>query len=201
MNYSAPVTKITILPRGRALGYTMVVPEDDKYSITRNELLDQIAYAMGGRVAEEIVFQDPSTGAANDIQKATETARRMVTEYGMSSKVGSVKLGSRDSNPFLGKEMASGKDYSEELAAVVDSEVRAVIEEAHDEAYWAISENRHILDDLAEELLARETLNANEVAEIFRTVQKHPERGVWESSERRPLTVDGAVGLTEEASS
>lgn len=197
MNYSAPVTKITILPRGRALGYTMVVPEDDKYSTTRNELLDQIAYAMGGRVAEEIVFHDPSTGAANDIQKATETARRMVTEYGMSAKVGSVKLGSGDSNPFLGKEMATGKNYSENLAAVVDSEIRAVIEEAHDEAYRALRENRHILDVLAEELLARETLNAKEVAEIFKDVKKHPKREVWESSQHRPLTIDGDVQRDE----
>src|SRR5699024_5850721 len=106
-------------------------------------------------------------------------------------KVGSIKLGTADSNPFLGKEMASGKEYSEELAAVVDSEVRAVIDEAHDEAYWAISENRHILEELAEELLARETLNAKEVAHIFRNVKKYPKRRVWESSEHRPLTIDG----------
>ncbi|GFZ91863.1 ATP-dependent zinc metalloprotease FtsH [Nesterenkonia alkaliphila] len=191
LNYSAPVTKITILPRGRALGYTMVVPEDDKYSTTRNELLDTVAYAMGGRVAEELVFHDPSTGAANDIQKATDTARKMVTEYGMSAKVGSVKLGSGDTNPFLGKEMASGKDYSEELAAIVDSEVRAIIDEAHDEAYWALSENREILDTLAEELLRVETLNAKEVAEIFKDVKKRPKRQVWESSQRRPIVIAG----------
>ena len=193
LNYSAPVTKITILPRGRALGYTMVVPEDDKYSTTRNELLDQIAYAMGGRVAEEIVFHDPSTGAANDIQKATETARKMVTEYGMSAKVGSVKLGSGDTNPFLGREMASGKEYSEDLAAVVDSEVRAIIEEAHDEAYWALHENRHVLDRLAEELLRVETLNAHEVAEIFKDVKKRPVRQIWESSPNRPITITSEV--------
>ncbi|NLS10035.1 ATP-dependent zinc metalloprotease FtsH [Nesterenkonia sp. MY13] len=191
LNYSAPVTKITILPRGRALGYTMVIPEDDKYSTTRNELLDQIAYAMGGRVAEEIVFHDPSTGAANDIQKATDTARRMVTEYGMSAKVGSVKLGSGDTNPFLGKEMASSKEYSEELAAIVDSEVRSIIDEAHDEAYWALTENRHVLDRLAEELLRVETLNAKEVAELFSDVKKRPKREVWESSQNRPIVITG----------
>ena len=193
LNYSAPVTKITILPRGRALGYTMVVPEDDKYSTTRNELLDQIAYAMGGRVAEEIVFHDPSTGAANDIQKATETARRMVTEYGMSAKVGSVKLGSGDSNPFLGKEMASGKDYSERLAGIVDSEVRSIIEEGHDEAYRALIENRHVLDRLAEELLRVETIGAKEVAEIFHDVVKRPHREVWESSPERPIIVSSSA--------
>ena len=193
LNYSAPVTKITILPRGGALGYTMVIPEDDKYSTTRNELLDQIAYAMGGRVAEELIFHDPSTGAANDIQKATDTARKMVTEYGMSAKVGSVKLGSGDTSPFLGKEMASGREYSEDLAAVVDSEVRVIIEEAHDEAYWALYENRHILDRLAEELLRVETLNAHEVAEIFKDVKKRPVRQVWESSPDRPITVTSEV--------
>ncbi|GAA3054646.1 MULTISPECIES: ATP-dependent zinc metalloprotease FtsH [Actinomycetes] len=189
LNYSAPVTKITILPRGRALGYTMVVPEDDKYSTTRNELLDQISYAMGGRVAEEIVFHDPSTGAANDIQKATDTARKMVTDYGMSARVGSVKLGSGDTSPFLGREMATGKEYSEELAAIVDAEVRAIIEEAHDEAYWALTENRHVLDRLAEELLRVETLNAHEVAAIFHDVRKRPHRQVWESSPERPIII------------
>ena len=194
LNYSAPVTKITILPRGRALGYTMVIPEDDKYSTTRNELLDTIAYAMGGRVAEEIVFRDPSTGAANDIQKATDTARRMVTEYGMSAKVGSVKLGSGDSSPFLGKEMANGKEYSENVAAIIDSEVRSIIDEAHDEAYWALTENRHILDVLAEELLRVETLNAHEVAEIFTNVTKRPVRQVWESSPDRPLAIEADNG-------
>ena len=193
LNYSAPVTKITILPRGRALGYTMVVPEDDKYSTTRNELLDTVAYAMGGRVAEEIVFHDPSTGAANDIQKATDTARRMVTEYGMSAKVGAVKLGSGDSNPFLGREIATGKEYSEQLAAVVDSEVRSIIDEAHDEAYWALTENRHVLDRLAEELLRVETLGAKEVAEIFKDVKKRPKRNVWESSPERPIVVNGEL--------
>ncbi|RJN31617.1 ATP-dependent zinc metalloprotease FtsH [Nesterenkonia natronophila] len=194
LNYSAPVTKITILPRGRALGYTMVIPEDDKYSTTRNELLDQISYAMGGRVAEEIVFRDPSTGAANDIQKATDTARRMVTEFGMSARVGSVKLGSGDSSPFLGKEMTTGKEYSEDLAAIIDSEVRSIIDEAHDEAYWALTENRHILDVLAEELLRVETLNAKEVAEIFTDVTKRPIRKVWESSPDRPLVIEGENG-------
>src|SRR5690606_23707722 len=96
LRYTDPVTKVTILPRGRALGYTMVMPSEDKYSVTRNELLDQLAYAMGGRVAEEIVFHDPSTGASNDIEKATATARKMVKEYGMSERVGALRLGQAD---------------------------------------------------------------------------------------------------------
>ncbi len=185
---SAPVTKITILPRGRALGYTMVVPEDDKYSVTRNELLDQLAYAMGGRVAEEIIFHDPSTGASNDISKATDTARKMVLEYGMSERVGAVKLGSGSGEPFMGRDMGGGREYSERVAAVVDEEVRGLLDQAHDEAYWILNENREILDRLAYELLERETLNQAEIAEIFAGIRQRKPREVWLSSEDRPVS-------------
>ncbi|UBH24866.1 ATP-dependent zinc metalloprotease FtsH [Micrococcus porci] len=183
---SAPVTKITILPRGRALGYTMVVPENDKYSVTRNELLDQLAYAMGGRVAEEVVFKDPSSGAANDIQKATETARKMVTDYGMSSKVGAVKLGSANTDPFLGGGGAASREYSEELAYLVDAEVRALLDGAHAEAHWVLTENRDVLDRLAAELLEKETLTQEQIAEIFKDVRKRPERPLWLAADDRP---------------
>ena len=184
-----PVTKITILPRGRALGYTMVMPVDDKYSTTRNELLDQLAYALGGRAAEEIVFHDPSTGAANDIDKATGTARKMVTEYGMSSVIGSVKLGSGNSEPFMGRDAgSSGPEYSDELAAKIDAEVRTLIDSAHDEAYEILTENRDVLDRLAFELLDKETLNEREIADIFKDVRKRPLRDVWLSKETRPVS-------------
>jgi cell division protease FtsH len=185
MNHTAPVSKITILPRGRALGYTMVLPIDDKYSTTRNELLDQLAYALGGRVAEEVVFHDPSTGASNDIEKATGMARQMVTQYGMSERIGAVKLGSGNSEVFLGRDMGHERDYSEELAGVVDDEVRRLIEAAHDEAWHAINDNRDILDQLVLELLEKETLNAEQLAEIFEPVVKRPRRQVWLSSDRR----------------
>ncbi|ABY24932.1 cell division protein [Renibacterium salmoninarum ATCC 33209] len=188
LRYSAPVTKITILPRGRALGYTMVVPEDDKYSITRNELLDQMSYAMGGRVAEEIVFHDPSTGASNDIEKATATARSMVTQYGMSERVGAVKLGSGSSEPFMGRDAGRDRDYSEAVAAMIDEEVRKLIEEAHDEAYAVLIENRDVLDRLALELLERETLNQAEIAEIFHDIRKRELRDVWLSADSRPVS-------------
>jgi cell division protease FtsH len=184
LHNTAPVTKITILPRGRALGYTMVVPEDDKYSVTRNELLDQMAYAMGGRVAEEIVFHDPSTGASNDIEKATGTARKMVTQYG----IGAVKLGSGGGEPFLGRDAGHDRDYSESVAAVVDSEVRKLIDQAHDEAYAVLIENRDVLDRLALELLERETLNQAEIAAIFHDLRKHEPREVWLSKESRPVS-------------
>ena len=182
-----PVTKVTILPRGRALGYTMVLPQDDKYSVTRNELLDQLAYAMGGRVAEEIVFHDPSTGASNDIEKATSTARKMVTQYGMSERIGSVKLGSGGGEPFLGRDMSQERNYSDQVAYVVDEEVRRLLDNAHDEAYQILTENRDVLDRLALELLERETLNQAEIAEVFSDVRKRDVREVWLSKPTRPV--------------
>lgn len=190
---SAPVTKITILPRGRALGYTMVVPENDKYSITRNELLDQMAYAMGGRVAEEIVFHDPSTGASNDIEKATSTARKMVTEFGMSERVGAVRLGQGGGEPFLGRDAGHERNYSDQIAYVVDEEVRRLIDGAHDEAYAILTENRDVLDQLALELLERETLNQAEIAHIFTDIRKRDFREVWLSKETRPVQQAGPV--------
>ncbi|AJT42353.1 ATP-dependent zinc metalloprotease FtsH [Psychromicrobium lacuslunae] len=188
LRYSAPVTKITILPRGRALGYTMVVPDDDKYSVTRNELLDQMSYAMGGRVAEEIVFHDPSTGASNDIEKATATARKMVMEYGMSERIGAVKLGSGSGEPFLGRDAGRERDYSEDVAATIDLEVRKLIEQAHDEAYAVLIENRDVLDRLALELLERETLNQQEIEEVFHDIRKRELRDIWLSADSRPVS-------------
>ncbi len=196
MNHTDPVSKVTILPRGRALGYTMVLPADDKYSTTRNELLDQLAYALGGRVAEELVFHDPTTGAANDIEKATGLARKMVTQFGMSERVGAVKLGSGGGEVFLGRDMGHERDYSENLAGVVDQEVRRLIEAAHDEAWHALNDNRDILDNLVLELLEKETLNAAAIAEIFKDVRKRPVRPVWLSSDARTIHEDGPV-LTE----
>jgi cell division protease FtsH len=188
MNYTDPVTKITILPRGKALGYTMVMPVDDKYSVTRNELQDQLTYAMGGRVAEELIFHDPTTGASNDIEKATSIARKMVIEYGMTTELGPVKLGSEGGEPFAGRDMGRGREYSESVAERVDTEVRALIEQAHDEAYQVISDNRDILDRLALSLLEEETLDHNQIAEIFTDVRKLPERPLWLSSNDRPVS-------------
>ncbi|BDZ39549.1 ATP-dependent zinc metalloprotease FtsH [Microbacterium suwonense] len=188
MNYTDPVTKITILPRGKALGYTMVLPLDDKYSVTRNELQDQLTYAMGGRVAEEIVFHDPTTGASNDIEKATSIARKMVTEYGMTTQVGPVKLGTEGNEMFVARDMNRGHDYSDKIAQTVDEQVRALIEQAHNEAYQVISENRDVLDQLALALIEEETLDHHQIAEIFTDVRKLPERPQWLSSESRPVS-------------
>ncbi|SDG41945.1 ATP-dependent zinc metalloprotease FtsH [Microbacterium pygmaeum] len=188
MNNTDPVTKVTILPRGKALGYTMVLPLDDKYSITRNELQDQLTYAMGGRVAEEIVFHDPTTGASNDIEKATGIARKMVTEYGMTNEVGPVKLGSASGEVFMGRDMGHGREFSEKIAERIDVEVRALIEQAHNEAYQVINDNREVLDRLALELLEKETLDHLELAEIFKDVKRLPPRPQWLSSNERPVS-------------
>ncbi|WP_159621170.1 ATP-dependent zinc metalloprotease FtsH [Ruania rhizosphaerae] len=188
LRYTDPVTKVTILPRGRALGYTMVMPSEDRYSTTRNELLDQLAYAMGGRVAEEIVFHDPTTGASNDIEKATATARKMVKEYGMSERVGAIRLGTADSEVFLGRDMGHQREFSEDVAGLVDEEVRRLIESAHDEAWAVLTEYRHVLDALALALLERETLNQAELAEVFSPVIKRDPRPVWLSSQERTVS-------------
>ncbi|WP_394279767.1 ATP-dependent zinc metalloprotease FtsH [Microbacterium sp.] len=188
MNHTDPVTKVTILPRGKALGYTMVLPVDDKYSVTRNELQDQLTYAMGGRVAEEIVFHDPTTGASNDIEKATNIARKMVTEYGMTTDVGPVKLGSSSGEVFMGRDMGHGRDFSERIAERVDAQVRDLIEQAHNEAYEVLNANRDVLDKLALALLEKETLDHIELAEIFADIKKLPPRPQWLSSSERPVS-------------
>jgi len=195
MRDTDPVTKVTILPRGRALGYTMVVPLNDKYSVTRNELLDQLTYAMGGRVAEEIVFHDPTTGASNDIDKATSIARRMVIEYGMSADIGAVKLGQASGEVFLGRDMGHQRDYSDAVAQSVDREVRKLIDNAHTEAWRVLMDNRDILDRLASELLEKETLDHTQLATIFSTVKKLPKRPVWRSSGDRPPSNKGPVSV------
>ncbi|QTE29786.1 ATP-dependent zinc metalloprotease FtsH [Pengzhenrongella sicca] len=188
LRYTDPVTKVTILPRGRALGYTMVMPLEDKYSTTRNELLDTLAYSMGGRVAEELVFHDPTTGASNDIEKATETARTMVTQFGMSEKIGAIKLGQGSGEVFMGRDMGHGREYSETVAALVDVEVRRLIEAAHDEAWSILVEYREVLDDLVLQLLEHETLNQAELATIFAPIVKRDARDIWLSSEERAVS-------------
>ena len=203
--HTDPVHKITIMPRGHALGYTMVLPDEDKYSTTRNQMLDQLAYTMGGRAAEELVFHDPTTGASNDIEKATTLARAMVTQYGMTEKLGAIKLGTSDSAPFLGRDYGHQRDYSEDIASAVDQEIRSLIEGAHHEAYEILVENRSILDALVEELLEKETLHKEEIEVIFKHVAMRPKRPAWTgSSNRVPSKVPPVAikprnnGVTEE---
>jgi cell division protease FtsH len=183
--HSDPVHKVTILPRGRALGYTMVLPDEDKYSTTRSEMLDKLAYMLGGRAAEEMVFHDPTTGASNDIEKATALARAMVTQYGMTERLGAIKFGEDNSEPFLGRDLGHQRNYSEEIAAAVDEEVGKLVLNAHQEAFDILVDNRAVLDKLVEELLEKETLDKAQVAEIFEPIRKRPVRPAWTGSPDR----------------
>ncbi|WP_114855992.1 ATP-dependent zinc metalloprotease FtsH [Brachybacterium sp. YJGR34] len=198
MNNSAPVTKVTILPRGRAGGYTMVVPTQDRNYQSRNELLDRLAYAMGGYAVEESIFHDVTTGPSSDLQNATKIARTMVMQLGMSETVGQVAL-EGDQEVFVGMQQGQGPRFSAETAGLVDQEVRRLLDDALDEAWSVIVDNRHVLDRLVSELLEKETLGEHELAEIFRDVRKRPLREVWSSSVERPTLEAPRVGSTTTA--
>ncbi len=197
-----PVHKITIIPRGRALGYTASAPQEDKFLVTRSEMMDQLAMLLGGRTAEELVFHEPTTGAANDIEKASSIARGMVTEYGMSERLGARKFGTGDGEPFLGREMSHTRDYSEEIASTIDEEVRRLIESAHDEAWEILVTYREVLDDLVLQLMDKETLSRNEVLRIFEPIQTRPSRGSYTGygkrlpSDRPPVLTPKELALT-----
>ncbi|HEY5137157.1 MAG TPA: ATP-dependent zinc metalloprotease FtsH [Candidatus Nanopelagicales bacterium] len=193
-----PVHKITILPRGRALGYTMVLPDVEKYSTTRAEMLDQLAYMLGGRAAEELVFHDPTTGASNDIEKATAVARAMVTQYGMTERLGAIRYGQEQGEVFMGRDFGHTRDYSEDVAAAIDQEVRAFIDSAHHEAFEILVENRDVLDALVVELLEKETLDKADVARIFEPLSRRPVRPAWTGSSRRTPSERGPVQSPKE---
>ena len=200
-----PVHKITIIPRGRALGYTASAPQEDKFLVTRSEMMDQLAMLLGGRTAEELVFHEPTTGAANDIEKASQIARGMVTEYGMSERLGARKFGSGDGEPFLGREMSHTRDYSDEIASTIDEEVRRLIESAHDEAWEILVTYREVLDDLVLQLMDKETLSRDEVLRIFAPIQTRPSRGSYTGygkrlpSDRPPVLTPKELALTAAA--
>jgi cell division protease FtsH len=183
MPHLDPIHKVTIIPRGRAGGYTLALPTEDRYYKRRSEMVDELAYALGGRVAEEIVFGDPSTGASNDIEKATGIARKMVMEYGMSDRLGPMKYGHANGEVFLGRDYTRQADYSQEVAAWIDEEVRALIGAAHEEAREIITTHLESLNRLAGELIERETLDRDEVAEVLSDVPK------WEHAEGGALRI------------
>ncbi len=197
-----PVHKITIIPRGRALGYTASAPTEDKFLVSRVEMMDQLAMLLGGRTAEELVFHEPTTGAANDIEKASSIARGMITEYGMSERLGARKFGTGDGEPFLGREMSHSRDYSEEIASAIDDEVRRLIESAHDEAWEILVQYRDVLDHLVLQLMEHETLSRQQVLEIFAPVHKRPTRGSYTGygkrlpSDRPPVLTPKELALT-----
>ncbi len=169
-----PVYKLTILARGRTGGHALTVPEDDKGLMTRSEMIARLVFAMGGRSAEELVFHEPTTGASSDIEQATKIARAMVTEYGMSAKLGAVKYGQEQGDPFLGRSAGRQSDYSLEVAHEIDEEVRSLIEAAHTEAWDILNTYRDVLDDLVAELLEVETLHRKDLQRIFTAVEKRP---------------------------
>ena len=167
-----PIHKVTIIPRGRAGGYTLALPMEDRNYLRRSELTDQLAMLMGGRAAEELIFTDPTTGASNDIEKATEQARRMVMEYGMSDNLGPMKYGKDHGEVFLGRDYSSQQDYSDEVAAAIDDEVRALLAQAHDEATRILTTHLDALHRLADRLIDVETLQADQISEVLHDVPK-----------------------------
>ncbi|MEV5537965.1 ATP-dependent zinc metalloprotease FtsH [Saccharopolyspora shandongensis] len=169
-----PVYKLTILPRGRTGGHALVVPEDDKDMMTRSEMIARLVFALGGRSAEELVFHEPTTGASSDIEQATKIARAMVTEYGMTARLGAVKYGKEEGDPFLGRTAGQQPNYSLEVAHEIDEEVRRLIEAAHTEAWEILNTYRDVLDDLVLELIDKETLVRKDLERIFARVEKRP---------------------------
>ncbi len=196
-----PVYKVTILARGRTGGHAVAVPEDDKGLRTRSEMIAQLVFAMGGRAAEELIFREPTTGAVSDIEQATKIARAMVTEYGMSSKLGAVKYGTEHGDPFLGRTMGNQADYSHEVARDIDDEVRKLIEAAHTEAWEILTEYRDVLDALAGELLEKETLHRPELEAIFGDVEKRPRLTMFDDfggripSDKPPIKTPGELAI------
>jgi len=172
-----PVHKVSIIPRGRALGYTLTLPLEDKYLVTRSELSDELAMLLGGRTAEELIFTDPTTGAQNDIERATKIARSMITEYGMSDTLGPMQFGQRHGEVFLGRDFASQPDYSDEVAAKIDGEVRRLIDRAHATALDILTTYRTVLDEMARSLMEKETLETEEVMAILAPVPKWTDPG------------------------
>jgi cell division protease FtsH len=162
-----PVSKVTIISRGMALGYTMALPQEDRYLQSKTEFEDKIAGLLGGNVAERMIFGDTTTGASNDIEKATDLARRMVTEFGMSDKLGPLSFGKRDELVFLGREIGEQRNYSDDVARVIDEEVRAIIDKAYERATEVLTTHRDRLVALAEKLVAEETVDSEGFEALF----------------------------------
>ncbi len=163
-----PVTKVTIIPRGRALGVTAIAPQEERHNYSKSQLENRLAWALGGRAAEILVFSHLTTGAASDLETVTKIARNMVTRFGMSEKLGPLTFGKTEEMVFLGREIATHKDYSEKTAILIDEEVREIVERSHEHALKLVTENRDKLDLLANTLLERETLDGEEMNRLLR---------------------------------
>ncbi|MEW6192510.1 MAG: ATP-dependent zinc metalloprotease FtsH [Bacillota bacterium] len=167
--HTDPVHKVSIIPRGRAGGYTLLLPKEDRYYMTRSQLIDQVTMLLGGRVAEDLMLKEVSTGAQNDLERATEIARRMIMEYGMSEELGPLTFGSRHDTPFLGRDLARDRNYSEEVAYAIDREVRRIIDECYNRAREILTQNKDTLERVARRLFEQETIEGPEFAELMAT--------------------------------
>ena len=192
---SDPVHKISVIPRGRALGYTLTLPTEDRFLVTREELIEELAMLLGGRVAEEMVIGDITTGAQNDLERASKIARQMVTEYGMSDELGPLTLGQKQGEVFLGRDFAAQPDYSDQVAFEIDSEVRRLIDEAHDQALDILKAERPKLDEIAAGLIERETIEKEDLEKLLEGLEKRPagngqKKGVGIAVARRSAAKD-----------
>jgi cell division protease FtsH len=161
-----PVRKVTIVPRGQALGVTMSLPEEDRYMMSRGQLMAELAMMLGGRAAEQVVFDEITTGASNDVERATQTAKQMVTRYGMSEKLGPVALGRHSGQAFVAGDLHGQPDYSDEIAFQIDKEIRRIVDESYDTAEDVLVRNRALLDELARELIEHETVDAEQLERL-----------------------------------
>jgi len=182
-----PVHKISIIPRGRSLGYTLTLPAEDRYLISKSELLDQLAMLLGGRVAEEIIFHDATTGAQDDLDRATKLARKMVCEYGMSEQLGPLTLGQKQDQVFLGRDLASNPDYSQEIAYEIDKEIRRIVDEGWDKAKQILQENKVQLDTIAKSLMEFETIEKEELINLLNGEPIERFREEKEASLKKPV--------------
>src|SRR3712207_4051064 len=167
LEHTDPVHKISVISRGQALGYTISLPTEDKFLTTRAELSDTMAMTLGGRAAEEIVFGEVTTGASNDLEKVTQTAKQMVMRYGMSEKLGPRVFGHEHAQPFLGREFSSEPDYSDEIAREIDEEIRRIVESAHQRAKGLLTEHRSELARISAILVKRETIEKEEFEQLL----------------------------------
>ncbi len=201
LEHCDPIHKVSIVARGRALGWTLALPLEDRYTHTRSELVDRLAMLLGGRTAEEVVFGDITTGAADDIEKATDIARAMVTAYGMSDSVGPLALGAKQGEIFLGKEYGHEANYSDNVAAIIDDEIRVLVSGAHERAEAILTTYRSTLDLLASEMLEKETLDEAELDRIFGHLETwvDPDTAALDDVEPAPVEIDPAPAEVERA--
>ena len=199
LKHTDPVHKVSIIPRGRAGGYTLMLPKEDRYYATRSELLDQLKTFLGGRVAEAIVLKEISTGAQNDLERATALARKMICEYGMSENLGPITFGRRQEQVFLGRDLGRDKDYSEEVAYSIDKEVRSFIEEAYSETEQLLLENMDRLDAIAMLLLEKETIDGQEIEEIMKRLAKPEDEKIEDATEEKVgETIEEVLAISAE---